>query len=60
MKKEKEYETHFLQRNEFVRFNHNHNMGPTVLAEVSCSADDVHLGYVVGEGPALKTGYGKG
>ena len=34
-------------------------MGPTVLAEVSCSSDEAHLGYVVGEGPALKTGYGK-
>ena len=34
-------------------------MGPSVLAEVSCNKDDIHLGYVLGEGPATKTGHGK-
>ena len=29
------------------------------MAEVSCSKDEAHLGYVIGEGPVNKTGLGK-
>ena len=34
-------------------------MGPTVLAELSCALDGIHLGYVVADGKVIKHGGGK-